>query len=332
MNELIINKIAKGIKNDFYPNIHSLLIYKNDTLVFEDYYSGKDEVWGTDIGIIAHNENQLHDVRSISKSVVSACVGIAIDRGLIKNSDQYISDFFHDYLHFFDDLKKEIKIEHLLTMSAGLEWNETISYASTENSKIQMNHSIDPIAFVLSRNMLAKPGMVWEYNGGATQLLAAIIEKVSGLRIYEFANEYIFKAIGIDSFQWTTLPATGYPAAASGLRLRSRDLLKFGALYLNEGEWKGEKVIPSQWAKDSLDTKIKRPDGAYGYQFWMWENEVDNKTIPVIAAGGNGDQRIFIDKKNRLIVVCTAGNYNVLNIKNNTNEILKKIYTSFPFN
>ena len=332
IDEAIINKIVAAINSGFYPNIHSLLIYKNEKLVFENYFSGRDQIWGEDLGVIPHNEYDLHDLRSISKSVVSACIGIAIDKGLIKDVKQAIHLFFDAYQSYFEGLKREITIEHLLTMSAGFEWDESSSYDNTGNSKIQMNLSPDPIAYVLSRPMIAAPGEVWEYNGGATQLLAAIIQNVSGLKINEFAAEYIFKPLGIINYHWICFFGTSDPAAASGLRLRSRDLLKFATLYLNEGKWKGTKVIPKNWIIESLIPRKEHKEGRYGYQFWMWNNEVKKQIFPVIAAAGNGDQRIYLDHKNDLIVVCTAGNYNNWSIRNNSNQILKKVYTAFPFN
>jgi CubicO group peptidase (beta-lactamase class C family) len=332
IDEAIINKIVAAINSGFYPNIHSLLIYKNEKLVFENYFSGRDQIWGQDLGVISHNEPDLHDVRSISKSVVSACVGIAINKGLIKDVKQPISLFFEEYQYLFEGLKKDITIEHLLTMSAGFEWDESSSYDnSAENNKIQMNLSPDPIAFVLNRPMVVAPGKKWEYNGGATQLLAAIIQKVSGKKINEFANEFIFKPLGIQNYDWICLIGTTNPAAASGLRLRSRDMLKFAILYLKEGKWKGVQVIPKAWVIESLIPKIEYPEGSYGYKFWMWNNEVKKQIFPVIAAAGNGDQRIYLDHKNSLIVVCTAGNYNNSNVRNNSNQILKKIYSAFPF-
>ena len=332
IDEAIINKIVAAINNGFYPNIHSLLIYKNEKLVFENYFSGRDQIWGEDLGTISHNEPDLHDVRSISKSVVSACIGIAIQNGLIKDVHQPIHQFFGDYQNYFEGLKRDISIEHLLTMSAGFEWDESSSYENIENSKIQMNLSPDPIAFVLSCPMIATPGKVFEYNGGATQLLAAIIEYVSGQKINEFANSYIFQPLGIQSYNWICFVGTNNPAAASGLRLRSRDLLKFATLYLNKGKWKGIQIIPKEWVIETLIPRMEHKEGRYGYQFWMWNNEVKKQIFPVIAAAGNGDQRIYLDSKNKLIVVCTAGNYNNWSIRNNSNQILKKIYTAFPFN
>ena len=151
----------------------------------------------------------------------------------------------------------------------------------------------------------------------------------SGKNIHEFANEFLFKPLGIVKSEWTISPATDSPAAASGLRLTSRDMLKFGILYHNEGKWESKQIIPKEWVTESLKSSISRPDGGgYGYQFWVFNVQVQGKTLTIPAAVGNGDQRIYSDKLNNLIVVTTAGNYNNWDIKNNASVILKRILES----
>ena len=122
MNEVIIKEIVDSIKSGFYPNRHSLLIFKDGKLVLKEYFTGQDENWGVDIGNISHNDSTLHDTRSISKSVVSACIGIAIKEGYINEVDQPIFDFFSDYKEFATEKKSQLTIRHLLTMTDGMDW------------------------------------------------------------------------------------------------------------------------------------------------------------------------------------------------------------------
>ena len=328
----LIEELNKQLDAGVYPNIHSVLIYKNDKLVFEKYYRGKDELWGDDLGVIEHRAGDLHDIRSISKSVVSACIGIAIDQGKIKNIDQKVFDFFKEYSVYDTGMKKELSIKHLLMMTSGLEWNEDVPYDNPENSEIQMTESADPIAFILSRPMALPAGKEWKYNGGTTQLLAAIIERVSGKKLDAFASEYLFKPLGINKFEWVKFPGTNNPAAASGLRLSSRDLLKFGILYRNKGKWNGKQILSGKWVEESFNTLIKFPgadNNSYGYQFWKMNDTLQGKPVKIMAAVGNGDQRIFLDEVNDLVVVTTAGNYNLWTIKNNAYALLRRIYDSF---
>ncbi|MCG7856989.1 beta-lactamase family protein [Flavihumibacter sediminis] len=331
LNTVLIQALDKQVDSGIYPNIHSLLIYKSDRLVFEKYYRGKDQLWGDDLGVIEHGPGDLHDIRSISKSVVSACIGIAIDQGKIKSIDQKVFDFFGEYAVYDTGMKKELSIKHLLMMTSGLEWNEDVPYDNPENSEIQMTESADPISFILSRPMTQPAGKEWRYNGGTTQLLAAIIERVSGKKIDAFANEYLFKPLGINKFEWVKFPGTDNPAAASGLRLTSRDLLKFGILYARKGKWNGKQILSGKWVEDSFNTLIKFPgegNSSYGYQFRVMNDTMQGKPVRIMAAVGNGDQRIFLDEVNDLVVVTTAGNYNLWTIKNNAYALLRRIYDS----
>lgn len=328
----ILEELLDSIHSGFYPNRHSLLIYRNNHLVLEEYFSGRDENWGTDIGLIKYNDSLLHDMRSVSKSIVSACIGIAISQGKIKSVNQPVFDFFEDYIQFKNEGREHLTIYHLLTMTSGLRWNEDVPYDNPENSEIQMVNSGDGIGFVLSRELISEPGKEWRYNGGTTEILAEIINRVSGKNIHEFAKEFLFEPIGILKSEWTVSPSTKSPAAASGLRLNSRDMLKFGILYLNGGEWGTQQILPRNWVEESLSSQIKRPDGGgYGYQFWVFDFKIQDKRLVIPTAVGNGDQRIFIDQKNNLLIVTTAGNYNKWDIGNNASAIFKKIYSAFNF-
>ncbi|HJS54104.1 MAG TPA: serine hydrolase [Chitinophagaceae bacterium] len=323
IDSTVINKIDTAITNGTYPNIHSLLIARNNKLVYEHYWPGKDESWGQDLGIRVQAKDSLHDIRSISKSVVSACVGIAIQQGKIKSTDQRVFDFFPEYKKLDTGLISSLTIKHLLTMSSGLVWNEEVPYDNPENSEIGMIRSPNPVEYVLSQPMEFTPGISWKYNGGTTQLLAAIIEKTTGKKIDDFAKEYLFQPLGITRSEWIKYPGTDLPAAASALRLRSRDLLKFGLLYNQNGVWQGKEIIDPKWIEESFQSHVQRPGGgSYGYQFWLWQDSIKNKPVPMVACIGNGDQRIFIDKTNDLVVVTNAGNYNKWDIENDAYALL----------
>jgi len=323
----IVN-LTKLILLDTFPNIHSLLIFKNDRLVYENYFSGYDEISGKKTGYVEHKIDNLHDCRSMSKSVTSACIGIAVKKGLIKNIDVPIFPYFKKYLENFDERKKKITIRHLLTMTSGLKWNEDISYRDPRNTELRMDISWDPIDFILGRLMVSEPGATWNYNGGNTQLLAEIIKSVSGLSLDKFAEQELFIPLGIDKYEWLPL-IKNMPAAASGLRLRSRDMLKFGMLYMNEGQWSGKDILNADWANQSLDSAVKRPStrdksAGYGFQFWTYKETINRKEIEIQEAKGNGGQRIFFCKSLNLLVVITAGNYNNWEIKNDSKVVLIK--------
>jgi CubicO group peptidase (beta-lactamase class C family) len=322
----IIDLTSKILANQ-YINIHGLLIYRNNKLVYENYFGGQDEVisfGGNDVlrirdGATSPSNNpmdSLHDVRSVSKSVVSACIGIAIAQGKIKSEKLNIWDYFPEYSELKSGMKSNLTIKDLLTMTSGLDMNEMVPYADSPNTERQTNHSPDPIRFILSRQPINQPGTIWNYSGGCTELLGAIIKKVSGMTVDEYAAEYIFKPLGVRDFSWVRLPSTqtrkGDPAAASGLRLTSRDMMKFGLLYVNEGKWKNKQIISSDWVGRTLQfytTAVEDPKTYYGYQFWGADVTVNNSKINAYAAMGKGGQVILIIPALELVVVVTAGNY-----------------------
>ncbi|WP_067037621.1 serine hydrolase domain-containing protein [Allomuricauda sp. CP2A] len=334
VKQSFIENMVKAVSGQQYPNIHSILIVKDKELVFERYFPGEDQDWGFNLGRVNHTENTLHDVRSISKSVVAACVGIAIDKGLIESVEQKIFDFFPEYNNFNIGLRSEITIKDLLTMTPGMQWDETtIPYTNPANGEIQMTNSEDPVRFVLSVPIESQPGDVFVYNGGATQLLAAIVANASGMQVDQFAEEFLFTPLGIENFVWHHYSKSGIPAAASGLRLRSRDLMKFGLLYHNKGIWEGDRVLSESWIEESFEKHIDKPNqtnGFFGYHFHIHPSFNSNgKTIDHVAAVGNGDQRIYFNEEDDLMVVFTAGNYNQY-IPNNSLAVMKNfIYPSF---
>ena len=324
LDPAIIGKIDTAIRNGTYPNIHSLLIVRNNKLVYENYWPGKDQNWGDDLGMRTLDKDGLHDIRSISKSIVSACIGIAIQQGTIKNIDQKVFDFFPEYKKLDTGLISSLTIKHLLTMSSGLVWNEEVPYDNPENSEIRMIRSSNPVEYVLSQPLEFQPGVIWKYNGGTTQLLAAIIEKATGKRIDEFAKENLFQPLVIEKFEWRNYPNKNLPAAVSGLRLRSRVILKFGLLYYNNGMWNDKQIISKEWINESFQSHVSRPGGgSYGYQFWLWQDTIKNKLTPIVSCIGNGDQRIFFDKTNNLLVVINAGNYNKWDIEKGSYALMK---------
>jgi CubicO group peptidase (beta-lactamase class C family) len=329
MDSSKIVQLTQLILADSFPNIHSLLIMKDNQLIYENYFAGYDEISGSSLGYIEHGQKDIHDARSISKSVVSACIGVALQKGLLKSVDEPIFNYFPEYESNFDSLKRKITIRHLITMSGGMDWDEMGSYGSIMNSELRMDLSFNPIKYILNRKIVTSPGKVWNYNGGGTQLLAEIIKKASGLSINEFADKYLFKPLGIKKYSWTPLIIRkSIPAAASGLRLTSRDFLKFGMLYMNEGKWKDSTIINKNWIDSSISTLIERPKSdskhkkGYGYQFWTYSEIINGKSISISQAKGNGGQAIFLVKSLNLLVVITAGNYNKWNIVNNSNAAL----------
>ena len=195
-------------------------------------------------------------------------------------------------------------------MTDGLDWNEKISYSDTTNSEIQMNRSNNPIEYFLSKKTVNKPGAVFNYSGGCPQVLAAIIKKQSGLEVDEFVEQTLFRQLGISYFEWIK-GNHGLPYGASGLRMRSRDLAKIGLLYMNEGKWNDNQIIPSKLINEAQQMQVEiEPGFGYGYQIWVPTDTIKGKLLTTIEALGNGGQIIAINKIFNTVIVLTAGNYN----------------------
>lgn len=311
-----------------YENVHSILIYKNGKLAEEHYFTGKDRNGQKRLGFVAHDSLMLHDVRSISKSVVSACIGIAIQKKIIGSVNDSLKNYFPE---IENENFRNITIRQLLTMTSGIEWKEIGNYGSPFNDEIRLNLSFRPLHFILKRSITGIPGKTWNYSAANTHLLAAIIERKSGMSIDKFAVENLFTPLEIRPFEWRKLYLSKIVAAASGLRLSSRDLGKIGLLYLNHGNWNGHQILDEKWADTSLKNLVERPnlkvpvtEGGYGYQFWTYEIPYGGKLLPVSEAKGNGGQSIFISKENNLVVVITSGNYNCAKLVDQPLQIFKE--------
>ena len=321
------NEILKGT----YPNIHSLLIFRHGKLVYENYFKGDDYERGVGpLGVVTHTRETLHDMRSVTKSVVAIAVLKALSQRKIKSLDQPIFEIFPEYSRHFDGHKKRITIKHLLTMTAGLKWNEDVPGTDPENSEIQMNRSSNPIDYVFSRPSETEPGRVFRYAGGCTQLLAEIVRVKTGQPIDVYAAEHIFRPLGITYFKWVR-ESNGYPSAASGLRLRSRDISKIGQTMMNDGKWKGKRILPEHLVREAFRPHIRAPfpvpDGHvdYGYQIWLPTQIVNGVQVSTAEFEGNGGQIVIFDKTNGLMVAVTAGNYNRRDQAKNSADLFLEI-------
>ncbi|UBM60112.1 beta-lactamase family protein [Marinilongibacter aquaticus] len=334
LDSLLLAQMTKSIVDEDIYNIHSVLIYKNGLLVYERYLCGLDEKHGKKLGLVRHRLDCLHDARSVSKSVVSACVGIALQKGLIKTVDEPVLGYFPDICKKdkLNPHKMQITVRNMLTMSSGLSWHELGKYGQLLNDETKMDLSLNPIKFVLKQEMASIPGTDWNYSGGNTQVLAEIVRRQSGLDIHTFARKFLFEPLGIQESEWVCLTLDKSPAAASGLRLRSRDLLKLGVLYLNSGVFNGQQILDADWVEESLASHKQRPsleqlnieDGGYGYQFWTYKRAFKGKNLDIVEAKGNGGQSIYICKTLNLVLVTTGGNYGQTSSNGNVSRILSQ--------
>lgn len=314
-----VNEILKGK----YAEVHSMLIYKEGMLVLEEYFQGHEYKWdapafhGT---LVDFNMHKPHDLMSASKSFTSACVGIAIDRGYIGNIQQSIFDYLPDHQHLKTGGKEQITVEHLVTMTSGLEWREwSSSYGSLENPCIEIwVQDNDPISYILEKPLISPPGSSFNYSTGHMHLLAEIIRNASGYDLDEFSRLFLFEPLGIDTAAWVLQFSNGV-IDGNSLVLTPRGMLKFGVSFLNQGIWKEKALIPASWIAKSCrpfggNKGINipgEPSGKLGYSYTWWTKDysVKREKVHMYAAGGWGGQHIMVLPELNMVVVFTGGNY-----------------------
>src|SRR5450432_3142204 len=254
-------------------NVHAVLIARGGKLVFERYFRGDDEIPGRiyapRVENVTFDADTLHDVKSVSKSVASLALGIAIDRGLIRSVNEPIFSFFPELSDLRTPEKDRIQLLHALTMSMGLEWLEaTPATGDDNNDEARMNRTPDPCRYVLSLAATAPAGQEFFYNTGALTLVSAIIRKATGRPLDEFARETLFEPLGITKVEW--IRVKGDTDAGGGLRLRPRDMAKIGQLVLADGRWNDRQVVSKAWIETSTAPKIKITGGRFsGYLWWL---------------------------------------------------------------
>lgn len=306
-------KLCAGAEAGLLPHLHVVIAERGGETVLESYGKGEDENWGRPIGEVTFGPETLHDLRSITKSIVSLLYGIALERGEVPTLDTPVLELFPEYADLAVDPKRmERTVEHALTMSLGMEWDETRPYTDPENSEIAMEMAPDRYRYILERPLVGDPGTRWIYSGGATALVGEILQRGTGQKLADYARERLFSPLGINQFDWSSGRDGAY-SPASGLRLAAPDLLKIGRLVLDNGIWQGREIVPEAWIRASLQPIIETSEGpGYGY-FWFCGQ------VPVPALGGptrwfagfgNGGQRLWLCPKADVAAVIYSGNYN----------------------
>ena len=312
IDEARLDALVAEIESQRLENIHSVLIVKDGKLVFERYFEGADtRRGGRDLGIVAFDAERLHDLRSVTKSVTSVLVGIAAGQGAL-STDDAVFDHFPEHADLREGAKADITVEHLLLMRSGLAWDETTyRYTDRRNSETAMDFAESSMRYVLEQPLDAAPGERVEYCGGCTMLLAGVVRAATGSDLDDFAETHLFDPLGITDFEWLA-HSDGFPIAASGLRLRPRDMAKIGYLFVKEGRWGEEQVIPAEWVSRSTTSHLELDSIAgYGYQWWIDHEVIGDQPHSFPIARGNGGQRIYIIEPLDMVVVITAGNYNL---------------------
>jgi CubicO group peptidase (beta-lactamase class C family) len=236
------------------PNLHSVLVIQHGEVIAEWYFEGIDEEWGIPLPSKKFGPELLHDVRSVTKSIVSLLFGIAMADHAVPDLDSPVLDFFPECKDLQTPERRKIRLRDLLTMTSGLQWDErSYPYTDIRNGESAMNAAPDRYRYILSRPMDSTPGTHWRYSGGDVALIAAIIARSTKTPIDSYAANKLFHPLGITEFNWIA-DDKKIPIAASGLRMLPRDMAKIGLLVLHQGQ----RPKRSSDRASALDSRINR--------------------------------------------------------------------------
>lgn len=285
----VFRQLEQEIKKE---KILSCLIHHENETVFQ-YFKNKKMV------------DKVFALNSVTKSVLSILIGIAIDEGKIGGVESPIAI----YLPQVGPDKKEITIEHLLTMTPGYEWPEWQAWGGRP---FPMINSKDWVTFNLEKKMEAKPGETMSYNSGASHLASAILQKATNGSAAAYAEKMLFKPLGISEYRWYQ-DSKGISIGGFGLCLQAADMLKIGLLMMQDGVWSDKQIISTSWVSRSTAAKYQTYDhvGSYGYHWWVLADENRKAYEPsIFFAMGYGGQYIIVSPMHKLVVVFASELYN----------------------
>jgi CubicO group peptidase (beta-lactamase class C family) len=316
-------RLDQFVQSGRVSNIHGILIVRRGRIALERYFESEDETWGKTLGRVRFASDTLHDVRSISKSIVALVYGAALAEKKVPPPSELLLTQFPEYADVFDadERRKRLTIEHALTMALGIAWGEMIPWEDPANSERAMEEAKDRYRYILERPVVEEPGQRWVYSGGATALVARIVMRGTGRGLHEYARAALFDPAGLGPTEWINPRdlwgiGDGEPAAASGLRISPRDLARIGQMLLDGGKAGERQIVPAAWLEDSFKPAARINDRRhYGYHWYVGNVPFDSpegrRRARWIGAVGNGGQRLVVFPDLELVVVITAGNYNL---------------------
>jgi CubicO group peptidase (beta-lactamase class C family) len=292
----MMDRLTGRIEDGDFGEVSSLLIIHRDNLILEKYWGSQDRT-------------RKHMIQSCTKSITSLLVGIAVDKGMLSSLDEKVCEIFSEReIENLDERKRAITIEHLLTMTAGFEWDEwSLPYDNPQNSNKILKESEDYVKYTLDRPMAEQPGDKFVYNSGISILLGEIVKIRSGRKVADFAIEHLFSELDVQNFEWWE--KNGITDCGGALLLRPIDMAKLGYLVLNKGMWGDRQLVSEYWINESVKHQTDAVSRInYGYQWWNFECALDILG-DIEHASGFGGQMIFIIEELEMVIVMTGENY-----------------------
>ena len=298
----VLDSLTQSILDERYPNVHSVLLWKDGKLFFERYFYG-------------YNAVTPHELRSATKSFDSALVGIALGKKLIPGLDSPVVELLPVPVPPYKNLdarKEKMTLSDLLSMRSGLACDDYDD--KSPGNERNVYDKPEWVRFAMDLPMAANPGTVAHYCSAGPLIAGRIVEHASGQSVLEFAEANLFKPLGFSGYSWPYQTVNTNANTFGELLLRPRDMLKFGVLFADGGVWQGKQIIPADWVSRSTTSVTQIGSKSYGYFWWHQIFSVqakgETREVDTILATGNGGQKIFILPSYRLVAVFTGGNYN----------------------
>ncbi|WP_420128581.1 serine hydrolase domain-containing protein [Longimicrobium sp.] len=303
LDSSVAHAIVRGVVDGTYADLHGVLVYRHGRLVLEEYFHGYDR-------------DRRHQLRSATKSFVSALVGIAIGNGALAGVDEpVLARLPYDGFANPHPQKQALTLHDLLTHRTGLacdDWNP-----QSPGNESRLMETEDWIKSFLDLPVVAERGMVARYCSAGTWTAGRMVERATGQPLPAYAQRALFDPLGIrpTDVRWNVTTSAENAGTFAQLNLRPRDLLKFGILFQQEGRWDGRQVIPAEWVRRSTAVHSQVGDQGYGYLWWhQWfsvPTAAGDRRVDMVVATGNGGQKIYLVPSLDLIAVFTGGAYNV---------------------
>jgi len=318
MNPAPLERLMNELQVRPGHRVHGIAIVRHGRLVFEEYFPGRTHPTFGEQPIVFDRETR-HCLSSVTKSITATMLGLALERGAIGSPDASVFDFFPHLQDLNEGARGALTLEHLVTMTAGLEWDEqSRSLRDPLNDltawlTLARDTTEDPVRAVLERPMVAAPGTLFNYSGGLTNVLGKAVQNATGQRLDHFSRDHLFTPLGIDEVWWWVV-RDDFVYASGDIALKPRDLARVGVMYLNGGTWNGRRVLPAEWiaASASAYTRLSGPDYAgtgtagYSHGWWTLGSEYGRGAY---AAWGWGGQKLIVLPDLDMVVVFTGGSY-----------------------
>lgn len=328
LNAAVLDSIDAEIRSGRYGYVDRMLVIRRGRIAYDrSYRHDYDRVYGDSARasgpLNAHDvtgpynyyaawwhpyyrRGDLHTLQSVTKTITSVVIGTAVTRGEFPSLDTPVLSFFDtSKVKNVDDRKRRMTIRHLLTMTDGMDWRENLPYTDPRNTTVVMEGSYDWITLAIDQPMAREPGESFNYNSGATQLLAHIFRQATQTDVEEYAARHLFAPLGIERWFWKRTPR-GIADTEGGLYLEARDVAKIWYLFVRNGRWDGKQIVSPEWVRSSIAPAVtvgNAPNARrYGYKWWLFPNPRDSTHFVWAGSGFGGQWPLAIPEDDMVVV------------------------------